>query len=63
MGICENPLVLYPQTDQCVDIEKTSIAEITPGTAPERQTIVLPLEQSIQPIDIRIGPRWLPSAV
>ena len=50
----EDPLVLHAQADQGVDVEEAPIAEIAAGRAPERQPIVLALEQRVKRVGIGV---------
>src|ERR1700722_4716533 len=45
---------LHAQTDQRIDVEETPVAEFLVGGAPERQPVVLQIQNVIQCIDVAV---------
>ena len=54
MRLGEHVLLFGPQADQLVDVEEAPISEVTGGSAPQRQAVVLCLEQRVEPVDIGV---------
>src|SRR5262249_26286331 len=50
MRILKHTLVLHPQADQCVDVEKTTIVDVLRSNTPVGQAIVLALQQLVESI-------------
>ena len=48
VGVGEDAILLGAQAHQRVDVEEAAIAEVAAGRPPERQPVVLPLEQGVQ---------------
>ncbi len=60
MHCLEHILALHPQRGQFVDIEKAPVVHLIAGRAPPGQTVVLPLQQRVQPFNAAVaafGPR------
>ena len=54
MGRREHPIVLRAEPHERVDVEEAPIAQLAAGRPPERQTVVLALEERVQRVGARI---------
>src|SRR5690242_2904589 len=54
--VVKDLLIFHPQANQTVDVEETSVTEVTACGAPERQPVVLPFEHLMQKINVGVEP-------
>ena len=52
VGLGEDLWILDPYADEGLDVEEPAVVELLTGGTPERQSVVLPAEQCVEPVDI-----------